>query len=116
MQVEVARSSGMWAASLSTTTPRTVLSMRRQLLHQRQEHRIDEQPGVLGVVDDEGDLLREQARIDGVADRADAGDAVVELEMAVVVPGERRDAIADADVELDWSAWASCALRRASSR
>ena len=66
---------------------------------------------ILGVVDDVGDLVGEQARIDGVTDRADAGDAVVQLEMAVVVPGERRDALALADAESSRSAPASCLAR-----
>ena len=45
------------------------------------------------MLDDVLDLLREQARIDRVQDVARARDAVVELEVPVVVPGERADAI-----------------------
>ncbi len=74
--------------------------LRRQALDQRQEHRVGEQIAVLGVVDDVGDLVREQARVDRVADGADARDAVVELEVPVIVPGERRDPVALADPEL----------------
>ena len=74
--------------------------LRREALEQRQEHRVGEQIAVLGVIDDVGDLVREQARVDRVADRADARDAVVELEMAMVVPGKGRDPVAHADLEL----------------
>ena len=49
------------------------------------------------MIDDLGDLLGEQARIDGVVDRADAGDAVPGLEVPPGVPGERRDAVAELD-------------------
>ncbi len=73
--------------------------LRRQALDQRQEHRVGEQIAVLGVIDDVGDLVREQAGVDRVADRPDARDAVVELEVPVVVPGERRDPVAEADPE-----------------
>ena len=67
---------------------------RLQLLDQRHERRIEEQPAILGVIDDVGDLLFEQPRIDGVADEARAGHAVVDLEVPEVVPGQRGDAIA----------------------
>ena len=71
------------------------------LLHQRQEGGVEEQRRVLGVVGDVGDLLGEQPRIDGVADRADAGDGEVELEVAVAVPGQRRHPVARLDAEPD---------------
>jgi hypothetical protein len=51
------------------------------------------------VVGDIGDLLGKQARVDGVADGADAGDGEVELEVAVAVPGERRHPVARLDAE-----------------
>ena len=73
--------------------------LRRQLLQQRQEHGVGEQVAILGVVHDVGDLIGEQAGIDGVTDGADPGDAVVQLEMPVVVPGERGDALALPDAE-----------------
>ena len=66
-------------------------------LHQRHEGQVDQHDPVFGVVDDPGDLLGEQARIDGVIDPADAGDAVPGFEMAIAVPGERRDAVAELD-------------------
>jgi hypothetical protein len=52
------------------------------------------------VVDDVGDLLGEQPRIDGVADGADAGDGVVQLEVAVAVPRQRCDAVAGFHAEI----------------
>src|SRR5690606_799431 len=48
---------------------------------------------------DVGDLLREQPRIDGVQDRAQSRDAVIQFEMTVAVPGERRHAVAEPDAE-----------------
>ena len=52
---------------------------------------------VFGVVDDVGDLLGEQARVERVVDRADAHDAVPGLQVAPGVPGQRRDAVAELD-------------------
>ena len=54
---------------------------------------------VVGVGDDVGDLIGVQARVDGVADRADARDAVVDLQMAVGVPGQRADPLAVAHAQ-----------------
>ena len=51
------------------------------------------------MVDDVGDLLVEQPRVDGVADRAHAGDGVVELEVAIAVPGQRADPVAWRDAQ-----------------
>jgi len=69
------------------------LQLRRELLHQRHERQIEEQGRVLGVVGDVDDLVREQARVDRVDHRADAGDGVVQLVVPVAVPGERADAL-----------------------
>ena len=71
------------------------------MLDQIDEGGIEEHEAVFGVIDDVDDLLDEQARVDGVAHRAHAGDAVVQLEMAVAVPGQRRDAVARFDAERD---------------
>ena len=65
-----------------------------QLLHQRQERQVEEQQRVLRVIDDVGELPGKQPRIDGVAHGADAGYGVIELEMAIPVPGQRGDAVA----------------------
>ena len=66
-------------------------------LHQRHEGQVDEHDPVLGVVHDPGDLLGEEPRIDGVIDPAGAGDAIPGFEMAIAVPGQRRDPIAELD-------------------
>ena len=67
--------------------------LRGELLDQRQEAQVETQHLVLGVVDDPGDLLREQPRVDGVAHQARAGRGVIDLEMAVAVPGQRADTV-----------------------
>ena len=68
----------------------------KQLLGQRSEGQVDEQHPIFGVVHDPGDLLREQARIERMVDRADAHDPVPGLQVAGGVPAQRRDAVADA--------------------
>ena len=73
---------------------RDARQLRLDLLDQRHEGEVEEQHPVPGIVDDPGDLLGEEPGIDGVRDRADAADAVPELEMAVAVPGQRRHPVA----------------------
>ena len=73
--------------------PAHALAMRRDALDQLQEGQVEEYVLVLGVIDDVDDLLREQARIDGVTDGAAARGGVVDLEVAEAVPGERADAV-----------------------
>ena len=68
-----------------------------QHLEQRQQRRVDEQHSVRRVVDDVLELLREQSGVDGVHDGAHARHRIVELEVAVVVPGQRRDPVAGLD-------------------
>jgi len=63
------------------------------LLNERQEGGIDEENGILRVVDDVSDLLGKESGIDGVNDRPAARDGVIEFVMAVRVPGERGDAV-----------------------
>src|SRR5579885_2833224 len=70
-----------------------VRAMRLQLLDERDEGEVEEDVAVLGMIDDVDDLLGEEARIDGMADRAHAGDAIIDLEMAKAVPGKRADAV-----------------------
>ncbi|MEY9315059.1 hypothetical protein ABIF29_001858 [Bradyrhizobium elkanii] len=67
------------------------------LLQHRNEGEVGDDDAVLGVVDDPGDLLRKQARIDRMADRADPHDAVPDLEVAPGVPGDGGDAVAEVD-------------------
>ncbi len=63
-------------------------------LQQGHEHRVDTDEAVFGMVDDVHDLLGEQPRIDRMTHVSAAADAVVNLEVAVVIPGERCDAVA----------------------
>ena len=51
------------------------------------------------MVDDVGELLVEQADVERVQHRPDARDREVELEVALVVPGERPDPVALLDAE-----------------
>ena len=70
------------------------MEARRELLQQRHQRVVDEDDLVLGVVDDVGQLLLEQADVERVQHRAGAGHREVQLEVALVVPGERADAVA----------------------
>ena len=65
----------------------------------RQQVKVDEEDLVLGVVGDIGDMLGREARVEGVQHGADAGDAEVELEMAIGVPGDGADAVAELDAQ-----------------
>ena len=66
----------------------------RDLLHQRQEAEVEAQHLVFRVVDDPGDLVGEEPRVDGVAHQLRARGAVVDLEVPVAVPGQRADPVA----------------------
>ncbi len=76
-----------------------VRAMRREALDQRHEGQVEEDVLIIGVVDDVGDLVGEQARIDGVAHRARARHAIVDLQVPVAVPGQRADALAGLHAE-----------------
>jgi len=75
--------------------------LRQQLLDRGQQVQVDEQQPVLGVVDDVDDLLGKQPRVDGVTHRAHPRDAVIELEVAIAVPGQGADAVARRDAEIN---------------
>ena len=75
------------------------LEFRRQRLHHRHEGEVEEEHPILGVVHDVEQLVAEESRIHGVADRAYARDREVELVMAVGIPRERRQPIAGPDAE-----------------
>jgi hypothetical protein len=59
---------------------------RTDALHQRVEVLVEDEDLVLGVGHSVGDVLGGQAGVDGVEDRADAGDGEVHLQVAVAVP------------------------------
>ena len=63
------------------------------LLQQRHEGQVDKDELILGMVRDVDDLLREQARVDRVQHRTEAGDAVVAFQVAVGVPGQGSDSV-----------------------
>ena len=68
--------------------------MRRQLFHERQEGQVEEDQPVFRMVDDVRELVEEEPRVDRVDDRLHPRHRVIELEVAVPVPGERADALA----------------------
>ena len=67
------------------------------LFQDRHEGDVGHHHAILRMVDDPGDLVGEQPRIDGMADRADPHDAVPGFEMAPGVPGDGGDAVAELD-------------------
>ncbi|MCY1374628.1 hypothetical protein D9M69_619810 [compost metagenome] len=66
----------------------------REAREQLGEAGVEEHVAVFGVVQDVGDLLREQARVHCVQHGLHARDAEVQLDMAVRVPGQRGHAVA----------------------
>ena len=77
-----------------TTYWRTPGSCGRELGQRLDQRAVDEDDAVLGVVDDVDDLLGEQADVQRVQHGAVGGHREVELEVALRVPGEGRDALA----------------------
>ena len=63
------------------------------------ERCVDEDDAVCAVIDDEGELFREEADVERVHDRAHRRDGVVGFEVLLSVPAEGSDAIAGADAE-----------------
>src|SRR4029078_13711062 len=68
-----------------------------ELLQDRHEGDVGDHDAILRMVDDPCDLVGEQPRVHGVADRADSHDAVPGFEMAPGVPGDGGDAVAELD-------------------
>jgi hypothetical protein len=73
------------------------LHARGDRLDQRQEGQVEEQDLVFGMVGDPDDLVRVQARVQRVQHGARARHGVVQLHVAVAVPRQRRDPVAEAD-------------------
>ncbi len=71
-----------------------------ELLEDGDERVLDQDHLVLGVVDDVGELLGEEAHVEGVEDGAHAGHGHVDLEVLADVPGEGGDAVALLDAQL----------------
>ena len=55
--------------------------------------RVDDDDLVLGVIDDEGQLFGEEPDVEGVQDRAHAGNGDVRLHVRLVVPHEGGDPV-----------------------
>jgi hypothetical protein len=91
------RKRGLGAAEQND--PHVLGQLRPQPLDQRDEAGFEEKQPVGGVIEDVDDLFVGQHRVDRVADPADPGNPVVELEVAVGVPGHCRDAVAGFDAE-----------------
>ena len=70
-----------------------------QGFQQADERLIHEEDLVLRVVDDEFQVLGEKAQVQGVQDGAHAGHRVIELQMAVVVEGQRGHPVPGLDPE-----------------
>ncbi len=70
-----------------------------QRLQERNQRLVYEKDLVLGVIDDEFQVLWKQAQVEGVQDGAHAGHCVIQLEVPVVVPGQRGHPISRLDAE-----------------
>ena len=71
-----------------------------ELVEERDEALVDDHGPVVRVRRDVGEVVRVQAQVQRVQDEAAAGDAEVRLEVLMVVPAERRDAVAALEPEL----------------
>ena len=71
-----------------------VFDVFADFLEQRHEHRINEYPSIFGMIDNIYELVRKQARIDGVANIPGPADSIINFQVPVVVPRERRHPIA----------------------
>ena len=70
-----------------------------QGLHDRQKAHVKKQYLVFGVIGDPGDLVRVQARIQGVQHAPAATHAEIQFQMAVAVPGQRGNPVAEGQVQ-----------------
>jgi len=75
------------------------LHVRRHGLDQRQEGQVEEQNLVFRVVGDPHHLVGVQSRIERVQHHARPRCSVVKLHVAVAVPGQCRDAVAEAHAQ-----------------
>ena len=75
------------------------LELADHALDDRQQVEVDKDDLVFGVVGDVGHMLGREARVQGVQHGAEAGDAEIELEMAVGVPGNGADPVAELDAQ-----------------
>ena len=76
------------------------LAAPRHGFDQGQEGQIEEQHLVFGMVEDVEQLVRVQARVQGVQHRTAAGGGEIQLQVPVAVPGQRGDALRRLHTEL----------------
>jgi hypothetical protein len=74
-------------------------AVRPHGLHDRQERHVEAQHLVFGMVGDPGNLVGREPRVDRVDHAATAGDAEVQLEVAIAVPRERGHPVAEAQLQ-----------------
>src|SRR5690349_15300209 len=67
--------------------------MWRELFNQRRERHVEEDVAALGIINDETDLFGEQSRVHSVQNGATACDAKIDLQVSVVIPGQRDDTL-----------------------
>src|SRR6266851_2024103 len=71
-----------------------------ELFEERYQAGVDDERAVACVRGDVADVVRMQTQIERVQNEAAARDAEVRLEMLVVVPAERRDAVTALEAQL----------------
>ena len=64
-----------------------------KVFEQRDEHGVNKQALIFGVIDDVANLFCEKTRINRMTNISGTRDSVVELEVAVVIPRQRSNAI-----------------------
>ena len=62
-------------------------------LEQGHKSEVDKYVLVLGMVDDVDDLVVRKTRVDGMANRTDTRDRIIELKMPIPVPRQGRNSI-----------------------
>jgi hypothetical protein len=72
---------------------------RGEALEQRDEGAVDDDDAVLGVPGDVGELVGVKPEVEGVEHRPHGRDGEVRLEVLLVVPAQRRDAVPGPDAE-----------------
>ena len=86
----------MCARSVIATKALIVFTRAAMASISGRKRQVEEQHLVFGVVGDPHDLVRMQARVERVQHRARARHRVVQLHVAIAVPRQRRDAVAEA--------------------
>ena len=77
-----------------TTITFSKFALPRELLEQRQQDVVDDEEAVLGVVRDPADLVGRKPQVQRVHHAARRRNAEIAFEVRVVVPAQRRDAVA----------------------